>query len=217
MPTRLFAYVRGHHVGLLALFVALGGTSYAAISSIPGPDGVIHACYQKTKGSLRVVPAGTRCLKSERALAFNQQGIPGPRGSQGLQGLQGSQGSQGSQGLQGSQGPQGIAGTARAYAQVFKDAPSYYAPRTKGFTGTPSRPATGVYCLTVDPATGIDPTTDTAVAGVEWGNTASTSNIGFVEVRGFNTGDCAANQFDVHTLDGTGAASNLVAFTIIVP
>ena len=30
MPTKLLAYLRRHHVALLALFVALGGTSYAA-------------------------------------------------------------------------------------------------------------------------------------------------------------------------------------------
>ncbi len=30
MPTKLMAYLRRHHVALLALFVALGGTSYAA-------------------------------------------------------------------------------------------------------------------------------------------------------------------------------------------
>ncbi len=32
MNTRLLGYVRRHHVGLLALMVALGGTSYAAVS-----------------------------------------------------------------------------------------------------------------------------------------------------------------------------------------
>jgi hypothetical protein len=31
MPDRFRAYVRQHHLALFALFVALGGTSYAAI------------------------------------------------------------------------------------------------------------------------------------------------------------------------------------------
>jgi hypothetical protein len=94
-------------VAFAALFVALGGVGYAASGLISGPSGVIHSCYQKTKGNLRIVKAGKPCLKSERALAFNQQG---PQGKQGLQGRQGLQGQQGLQGLQGLQGQQGATG-----------------------------------------------------------------------------------------------------------
>jgi hypothetical protein len=49
----------------VAVFVALGGGAYAAVSSIPGPDGVIHACYAKKKGNLRLIAAGRRCSKRE--------------------------------------------------------------------------------------------------------------------------------------------------------
>ena len=194
-------------VALVALFVALGGAGYAAVRSIPGPDGKIHSCYQKTNGNLRVVPAGKRCLKRERALAFNQ------RGPEGKPGAQGSQGTQGPQGLQGATG---AAGSARAYARVFAASPpALETARTKGFTGV-RRPSTGIYCLAVDPATGIDPTTVSPVADVEWGNTSTADNLGFAEVRTFN-GDCNSNEIDVHTLNSAAAASNLVAFTILVP
>jgi hypothetical protein len=94
-------------VAFAALFVALGGVGYAASGLISGPSGVIHSCYQKTKGNLRIVKAGKPCLKSERALAFNQQG---PQGKQGLQGLQGTTGQQGPHGTTGQQGLQGTTG-----------------------------------------------------------------------------------------------------------
>lgn len=89
-------------VALLALFVALSGAGYAAVSSVPGPDGVIHSCYRKSTGSLRVVSPKTRCSKNERALAFNQKG---PRGLPGSPGKQGTDGIQGVQGIQGPAGP----------------------------------------------------------------------------------------------------------------
>jgi hypothetical protein len=94
----------------IAVFIALGGGAYAAVSSIPGPDGVIHGCYQKKKGSLRLVAAGRRCARSERAIAFNQQGPAGPRGSRGSAGSKGVKGATGSQGTTGAAGAPGAPG-----------------------------------------------------------------------------------------------------------
>ena len=105
--------IRRHTVSLsyanvtatLALFLALGGGAYAAVSGIPGRDGVIHGCYQKRMGTLRVVPAGRKCKKgSEVALSWNQKGV---RGSTGPSGLPGAPGGQGATGGQGSTGPAG--------------------------------------------------------------------------------------------------------------
>jgi hypothetical protein len=62
----------------LALVLAMGGGAYAAVGSIPGPGGVIHGCYQKQGGNLRLVRAGKRCSDNENPIAFNQQGTPGP-------------------------------------------------------------------------------------------------------------------------------------------
>ena len=67
-------------VATLALVLAVGGGAYAAVGSIPGPGGVIHGCYQKQGGNLRLVGGGKRCSASENAIAFNQQGRPGPIG-----------------------------------------------------------------------------------------------------------------------------------------
>jgi hypothetical protein len=93
-------------------FVIMGGG--IALASIPGGDGVIHGCYQKSNGQLRVVDvADDGCLNSELALQWNQtglQGVQGPLGPQGVQGPRGEIGSQGPQGLQGGPGPQGTQG-----------------------------------------------------------------------------------------------------------
>jgi hypothetical protein len=70
----------------VALVLAMSGF---AVAAIPGPDGVIHGCYQKTKGTLRVA---TKCSKSEKAIAWNQKGPQGLQGIQGIQGIQGTQG-----------------------------------------------------------------------------------------------------------------------------
>jgi hypothetical protein len=90
--------------GLLALAVAviliwvLPGSAQAA--SVVGPGGQINGCYKKkgkAKGTLRVVPAGKRCKKGEKRLAWNAQG---PQGQTGGQGGTGATGGQGDAGLQ---------------------------------------------------------------------------------------------------------------------
>ncbi len=61
---------------------AMGGGAYA-ITSIPGANGVIHGCYQKKTGILRVVAARSRCSRSEQPIAWNQQGPNGAKGNTG--------------------------------------------------------------------------------------------------------------------------------------
>ena len=56
---------------------------------------MIHGCYQKKKGNLRLVPAGKRCSKGEKAIAFNQQGRQGPPGTSGTPGTPGTRGTPG--------------------------------------------------------------------------------------------------------------------------
>jgi hypothetical protein len=94
----------------VAVFIALGGGAYAAVSSIPGADGVIHGCYRKKGGTLRLVPTGRRCSRSEKAIAFNQKGPPGPRGSRGASGRSGPTGATGAKGEAGARGEPGPAG-----------------------------------------------------------------------------------------------------------
>src|ERR1043165_3918851 len=84
-------------VAAAALLVAVG----VAYATIPDGTGVIHGCYAKSGGSMRVIDASvTNCAKTETSLNWNVQG------PQGAQGPQGPAGTQGPPGPQGSTGPQ---------------------------------------------------------------------------------------------------------------
>lgn len=70
--------------GLLLLGAIAGGVAWAAI---PDGDGVIHGCYLKSGGTLRVIDASvTNCKKTETAIWWNRSGPPGDAGPQGEQG-----------------------------------------------------------------------------------------------------------------------------------
>jgi len=111
----------GLATGLVVL--ALGGG--VAFATIPGAGGVIHGCYTKLNGAVRVIDTGS-CRPTESALNWNQAGQPGPQGPQGLQGApgpagaagakggQGAEGGPGNQGPAGQQGPKGDTGAAGA-------------------------------------------------------------------------------------------------------
>jgi Collagen triple helix repeat (20 copies) len=106
----------------LAAFLALGGGAYAAVSSIPGADGVIHGCYQKGRGNLRLVPTHKKCARGEKAIAFNQngpQGLPGAQGVRGVQGFRGIVGSAGASGAAGTPGTRGEQGPPGPGASTF--------------------------------------------------------------------------------------------------
>ena len=86
----------------LALVFAMGGGAYAALA--PVHDGIIHTCFRKSNGVLRVVRAGARCGRHERPLAFNQRGPVGRRGATGAQGPTGKTGATGKTGKTGRTG-----------------------------------------------------------------------------------------------------------------
>jgi hypothetical protein len=209
----------GSVLALIALFVALGGVSYAAVTingkniqnnSIPGKK-LKNGAVANNKVKANSLQAN-RLTSAARASLRGAQGPAGPRGEQGPQGPQG---------LRGPEGPEGLPGTALAYAQIFPGGanPSFVAQRTFGFSAV-TRPAGGLYCLALDPGLidlafdGGDPIVPT-VASVEYGNTGTQTDQLIVEVRGANS-DCGDDFFEVHTYRN-GALSNNVAFTLIVP
>jgi hypothetical protein len=63
-------------------FAVIGAIAYAAI---PDASGVIHGCYSKTNGALRVIDSAlsSRCAANEVAIAWNQTGREGPAGAAG--------------------------------------------------------------------------------------------------------------------------------------
>jgi len=104
MAGSFLSYLKRHHLGVIALFFALGGTSFAAVDSLAPANSV--GTRQVVNGSLGTIDmsAGAR-----RALKGNRgpRGATGSRGATGAPGPAGPQGAQGPQGSQGTQGPPG--------------------------------------------------------------------------------------------------------------
>jgi hypothetical protein len=78
-------------IGAAAGCVLTAGGWFTAYASIPDSSGVIHGCYTKASGSLRVIDTGAAatCRVGETPLDWSQTG---PQGSQGTQGPQGPAG-----------------------------------------------------------------------------------------------------------------------------
>jgi hypothetical protein len=94
----------------LALLVSAISFAAGAFATIPDGDGVIHGCFRRSDGRLRVINTdrGQTCIEGERSLHWSKRGRQGPRGEQGLRGRRGLQGLQGEQGIQGLQGDPGV-------------------------------------------------------------------------------------------------------------
>jgi len=95
----------------LTVGVAAFGIASGVYAAIPDSSGVIHGCYGKSGGQLRVIDSAksATCAKTELALNWNQTG---PQGLQGLQGMKGDQGPAGAQGPRGDTGAGGAVGPA---------------------------------------------------------------------------------------------------------
>ena len=120
----LFAHIRRNVVGYLALFVALGGTSYAAVTLSPNSVGTKQlkngaVTGEKVKqGSLT---ADDFAANSLRAGPRGLTGATGSAGPQGPAGPAGASGPAGGTGATGSTGPKGDTGPAGISASVVSD------------------------------------------------------------------------------------------------
>jgi len=99
----------------IALLAALAGAAWAAI---PGPAGIIHGCYSRHSGALRVIDtaAAGKCRHKEAALSWSETGPPGPRGGRGATGPRGATGAGGAAGAPGAQGPSNAYSATQATA-----------------------------------------------------------------------------------------------------
>lgn len=106
--------VFGTLTGLIATAMLLSGFSSVAVAAKPiGADGRIHTCYKvkgKAKGSLRITPAGKKCKRGWRKLAWVAVGSPGASGAGGAGGATGT-GAGGQGGSNGDNGNNGANGT----------------------------------------------------------------------------------------------------------
>src|SRR4051812_49836230 len=100
-------YVRHHHLGMLALFIALGGTSYAAVKLPANSVGSTQLKANAVTGakvkdrSLTAADFGGQ-LPAGATGAQGQSGPAGPAGAKGDTGAQGLQGAKGDTGSQGA-------------------------------------------------------------------------------------------------------------------
>jgi hypothetical protein len=155
-------------MGFAAVILAIGGFAFAAI---PDRSGVIHACYKKKKGTLRVSSSG-RCSRKERKLAWNRRGRTG------------NQGARGRPGPRGPAGTAGKDGSALAFALVNGNAATggdtVNGAKSKNVTDAQvTHPAVGLYCfnLSFTPAS-VVATADWVSGGVSFVATASLTDSG---------------------------------------
>jgi hypothetical protein len=135
-------YLRTQHLALLALFLVLGGTSYAAVKvTVPDKSGTIRACYKTKSGALRVTSA-KKCKKGEKPVAWNtagQTGPTGPTGPAGAAGAAGANGTNGSNGTDGAPGQQAPPAAVQDWAAFAPDSTAGDCPAATGqFCGNPT-------------------------------------------------------------------------------
>jgi hypothetical protein len=65
---------------IVAGVLGAGGLAYA---TIPDADGVLHGCYLKSSGVLRVVDEGVACKSTETKISWNATGPAGDPGDRG--------------------------------------------------------------------------------------------------------------------------------------
>ena len=103
--SRSLRHLQRHFVGYLALFVALGGTSFAAASLINGSQIKPH-----TIAKNRLTNSAIASLKASRG---GPKGPAGPTGPAGATGKAGVAGHMGATGHTGATGPAGVSGYQR--------------------------------------------------------------------------------------------------------
>ena len=100
MLVRVVGYLSRNHLALIALFFAIGGTSYAAASLAPN-----------SVGTPQLKNRSVTLVKIRRGAIAALRGDTGPRGPTGRTGPTGHTGPRGPAGPKGSTGAQGPAGT----------------------------------------------------------------------------------------------------------
>jgi hypothetical protein len=116
MPHRIFRHVRANVIAYLALFVALGGSSYAAVRLTPGSvtsQALARHAVTRTKLANNSVTSANVLKGSLSNTDFKPGSVlRGLKGDMGASGGRGLQGLEGLRGATGAAGPTGAAGSA---------------------------------------------------------------------------------------------------------
>jgi hypothetical protein len=92
--SRVRQFIFNNAVGVVALVVALGGTSYAVTAKrFVGKDGTVHACAKNKGGAVRLVRGSSKCRSGEQKVSWSQVGRQGAAGAAGKEGQPGPAGS----------------------------------------------------------------------------------------------------------------------------
>jgi hypothetical protein len=206
-------------MSLTALFIALGGTSYAVTQLDKNSVRSKHI----RNGQVKRPDLGRNAVDSSKvrdASLLLADFAPGQFSSLQSQ-LQGPQGPPGERGLQGEQGPAGENGSAHAFARVRED--GTLQPDVSGFPSQNKSTiviskgeggaSTGTYCFDLDqrPASAMV-SLDSIDALAADRNLVTSVAID----RGEDLGDCPANRNDarVRIVDGNTAAAQDAKFFI---
>ena len=207
-------------VALLALFVAMGGTGYAALNL---PKNSVGA-KQLKKNAVRSSKVKDRSL---RARDFARGQLP-----KGKQGVPGPPGDRGATGRRGAPGVPGEPGSARAYATIEDsvDADMSVPPalaKNMSAANVEHVEESGLYCITPPP--GIDAAEVTPVASIRLGGDVTGQ---FVQTIGVSPGrftSCGSDRWRVETYfyddggpisgtdDGDVVIRNDQGFSLLVP
>ncbi|HEX3909170.1 MAG TPA: hypothetical protein VHW67_00535 [Solirubrobacteraceae bacterium] len=111
--------IASNAVGLLALFVALGGVGYAATGGFAS-NGKLQGC-AAGNGTLTLLKPGKKCRKGQTAVAWSMTGPNGGAGAQGPAGAPGAAGAAGPKGPAGTDGEDAAEGSEIKWARIERD------------------------------------------------------------------------------------------------
>lgn len=186
MITKGLRFMRGNAIGMLALFVALGGTSYAATGGFTS-NGQLQACVGES-GGVTIVKAGKKCRRGQQRVSWNQTGPAGAKGATGATGAAGANGAAGATGSAGAPGAPG-APAVTLWARVKADG-----TLVSGSGVTAAEGSGGIYNVTFNRNV-----TSCGVSG--------TLNLGAAEIiHAVPAGGSTPNTVQVVTLELSGAS-----------
>jgi hypothetical protein len=180
-------YVRRHHLALLALFVALGGTSIAAGNALLPKNSVGTKQLKKNAVTGPKIKNGVIAKEKLTAAA--------------IAALKGNRGPTGPKGTQGGQGQPGPAGTARAWARVGKDG-TLETARSHNVTSVIHAVGSALYCLELAPSIPAS-STGAVISPYYPGDDTNATHFAHAE---FN-GHCGLNGEEVNTYLVSGPLS----------